>query len=342
MLKGKIYPVNSARIPVQNPFILIARHVDRYPAGNGDMAPAAFPDDWERGNDFTSNRGWHMYHGEYVPGFPAHPHRGFETITYARQGTIDHFDSHGNYGRYSDGDIQWMISGKGLQHAEMFPLIHTDKENPFEIVQIWLNLPSHMKMAEPSYRMHWREQTPVVSLSEKNPAENQLKVLVGRYFATAAQRPADTSYGFDEDHYINVWDGHLKKGEEITIPKFPEDVKVQLYVADGLLAAADYEVVSDSLLVYTSDTELVFTAREDTEFMVFTGKAIDEEVFAYGPFVMNTREEVIQAYRDFEKNQFGGWPWSSSAPVIPSDKGRFSVHDKGSKITYPSDASEIS
>ncbi|MGX6977704.1 pirin family protein [Vagococcus elongatus] len=335
MLNGKVYPVNSARIPVQNPYILIARHVDDYPEGNGEMAPVEFPRDWQKGNDFTSGRGWNMYHGEYVPGFPAHPHRGFETITYAKNGIIDHFDSHGNYGRYGNGDIQWMISGRGLQHAEMFPLIETEKNNPFEIVQIWLNLPAHKKMVPPSYKMYWHENIPVIKLADKNPDKNFLKVLVGSYNGVQAERPVENSYGYEEENHINVWDGKLEKGERFVIPSYPNDVKVQFYVGDGKFKVDDYLVDRNSLLVYTSDSEITFTAEEDSEFMVFIGKEIKEEIYAYGPFVMNTKAEVVQAYEDFRKNQFGGWPWSSSAPTIPSDKGRFSVYDKGSKTKYP-------
>lgn len=335
MIQGKVYPVDSARLPVQNPFILIATHVDDYPEGNGKMAPKEFPKDWNKGNDFSSTRGWKMYHGDYVPGFPAHPHRGFETITYAKRGMIDHFDSHGNYGRYGDGDIQWMISGSGMQHAEMFPLLHEDQENPFEIVQIWLNLPSHMKMLPSSYKMHWRENIPVVSLHPERPAQNFLKVLVGTYRDVVAEKPNDTSYGFEESHHINIWDGRIEEKNSVTLPKFPEDTPVQLYVAKGKLKVEEYEISGKNMLIYTSDDDVTFTALEDTEFMVFVGKEIQEEVYAYGPFVMNTRAEILQAYRDFEETAFGGWPWSSSAPTIDHRRGRFSVFDGGTKLQEP-------
>ncbi|XUB36359.1 hypothetical protein IGI41_001353 [Enterococcus sp. DIV0876] len=334
-MKGKIYSVDSALIPIQNPYILIARHIDDYPEGNGQMAPAIFPENWQRGNDFTSGRGWNMYHGDDVPGFPAHPHRGFETITYAKKGFIDHFDSHGNHGRYGNGDVQWMISGKGLQHAEMFPLLETKEKNPFEIVQIWLNLPSYKKMVPPSYKLRWHEDTPIVPLANKNEDKNFLKILAGHYYDVYAERPEEHSYGFEEENHINIWDGKLEKGETISIPSFPEDVKVQFYVGEGKFKTDETFIERNSLLIYTSDREVTFTAEEDAEFMVFIGKEIDEEVYAYGPFVMNTREEILQAYEDFQKDQFGGWPWETDAPTIPPEKGRFSVYDKGTKTKYP-------
>lgn len=335
MIKGTVYPVEGARIPIQNPYILVGHHTDNFPKGNGEMAPIEFPSDWIKGNDFSKTRGWKMYHGQEVPGFPAHPHRGFETITYAKKGMIDHFDSHGNYGRYGDGDIQWMISGKGLQHAEMFPLIETEKENPFEIVQIWLNLPSAMKMVEPSYKMHWQEKLPVVALNEKKTEKNYLKVLAGRYKGVTSVTPKETSYGHNPAHYINIWDGKIEKGNELKIEAFPEDVAVQVYVFKGEVEVDGHKIAAKSLFVYTSDEEVTLVATKDTEFMVFTGKEIKEEIVAYGPFVMNTRQEIVEAYEDFEINQFGGWPWENDQPKIEADKGRFSVFNKGSEHETP-------
>ena len=335
MIKGKVYPVEGARIPVQNPFILAAHHIDRYPEGNGEMAPISFPKDWEKGNDFSKTRGWKMYHGEYVPGFPAHPHRGFQTITYAKKGYIDHFDSQGNYGRYGEGDIQWMVAGKGMQHAEMFPLINEEKENPFEIVQIWLNLPAKMKMVEGSYEMHWHENLPVIPLDDHNPTNNYLKVLAGHYNGNKAPQPSEVSYGHNPLHHLNIWEGELEKGKELIIPAFPEDAPVQLFVRSGKLAIDGNEISEQSLLIYTSDEVSHFEVIEEVDFMVFIGKEIKEEVFAYGPFVMTTREEVIQAYNDFERTEFGGWPWKESAPSIPNTEGRFSMNNHGQEKTFP-------
>lgn len=101
-----------------------------------------------------------MYHGQTVPGFPSHPHRGFETVTIVRKGRIDHSDSAGATARFGNGDVQWLTAGKGIVHCEMFPLLHTDKPNPTELFQIWLNLPSKSKMAQPHFTMFWNEEIP--------------------------------------------------------------------------------------------------------------------------------------------------------------------------------------
>lgn len=103
--------------PVQNPFLFFAHHLDRYPAGNENMGPSASLQGRNIGNDFKLKDGWRMYHGATVPGFPVHPHRGFETITVVLKGFVDHSDSHGQAGRYGEGDVQWMTAGSGLQHV---------------------------------------------------------------------------------------------------------------------------------------------------------------------------------------------------------------------------------
>ena len=110
----------------QDPFLFCVHHEDFYPKGDVNLAPAVSLSGRNIGNDFQIKDGFRMYHGRTVPGFPAHPHRGFETITVVRKGLVDHADSAGGAGRYGNGDVQWMTAGKGLQHSEMFPLINQD------------------------------------------------------------------------------------------------------------------------------------------------------------------------------------------------------------------------
>ncbi|MBP6810655.1 MAG: pirin family protein, partial [Saprospiraceae bacterium] len=124
-----------------DPFLFCVHHEDKFPKGNEEMGPAVSLKGRSLGDDFIIKDGWRMYHGKKVPGFPGHPHRGFETITVVRDGLVDHADSLGASGRYGEGDVQWMTAGKGVQHSEMFPLLKKDEENPMELFQIWLNLP---------------------------------------------------------------------------------------------------------------------------------------------------------------------------------------------------------
>src|SRR6187551_3655628 len=147
----ELFALGSPPWPTIDPFLFCVHHVDDYPAGNGRAGPAADLAGRPIGQDFGGTDGWRMYHGDVVPGFPQHPHRGFETVTYVRSGLVDHADSLGATARYGGGDVQWLTAGRGIVHAEMFPLLERDGPNPAELFQIWLNLASSDKMADPYF-----------------------------------------------------------------------------------------------------------------------------------------------------------------------------------------------
>ncbi len=162
----------------QDPFLFCVHHQDFYPKGNDAMGPAASLKGRVIGQDFALNKeGWRMYHGEHVPGFPAHHHRGFVTVTIVTQGLVDHSDSLGAAGRFGNGDVQWMTAGKGVQHCEMFPLLHKDKENPLELFQIWLNLPKAKKLTEPHFAMLWGDTIPTYRSTDANGKSTDVKVI---------------------------------------------------------------------------------------------------------------------------------------------------------------------
>jgi len=148
--------------PTIDPFLFCAHHRDAYPMGTEQLGPDAPLDGRAIGQDFAGTDGWNMYHGSTVPGFPQHPHRGFETVTYVRTGFCDHSDSLGATARFGRGDTQWMTAGKGIVHCEMFPLLSPDEPNPLELFQIWLNLPAADKMVDPYFTMLWSHDTPTV------------------------------------------------------------------------------------------------------------------------------------------------------------------------------------
>ena len=156
-----VTPLERAPWPTIDPFLFCVHHDDAYPPGNGRHGPdAALLRGRQMGADFSGQAGWSMYHGEQVPGFPVHPHRGFETVTLVRTGRIDHADSAGAAARYGDGDVQWLTAGRGIQHSEMFPLLRTDAPNPLDLFQIWLNLPARSKFAAPHFTMFWADTIP--------------------------------------------------------------------------------------------------------------------------------------------------------------------------------------
>ena len=163
-----------------DPFLFCAYHNDAYPRGNGALGPAVSLAGRDIGQDFSRKDGWSMYHGDSVPGFPAHPHRGFETVTIVRKGLIDHSDSLGAVARFGGGDVQWVTAGRGLVHSEMFPLLKTGEDNPLELFQIWLNLPARSKMAAPHFTMFWAEDIPRLSIADAQGRTTDVACTSGR------------------------------------------------------------------------------------------------------------------------------------------------------------------
>jgi quercetin 2,3-dioxygenase len=143
-----------------DPFLFCVHHDDDYPEGDDELGPCAPLVGRDIGMDFSGKDGWSMYHGSLVPGFPQHPHRGFETISFMRKGFMDHSDSLGAAARFGRGDVQWMTAGQGIVHAEMFPLLNTDAHNETELFQIWINLPARDKMVPPHFSMLWSHEIP--------------------------------------------------------------------------------------------------------------------------------------------------------------------------------------
>ncbi|MCB0787870.1 MAG: pirin family protein, partial [Flavobacteriales bacterium] len=173
----------------QDPFIFCVHHEDFFPEGNERMGPKTGLEGRQLGQDFIIKDGYRMYHGRQVPGFPGHPHRGFETITLVRKGFVDHSDSAGATARYGNGDVQWMTAAKGLQHAEMFPLLHEDRPNTMELFQIWLNLPRKSKMLEPHFKMLWSEQIPKKTVQDEQGRNIYLEVIAGKLQGETAPAP---------------------------------------------------------------------------------------------------------------------------------------------------------
>ena len=171
--------------PTLDPFLPCVHHDDRYPRGNGRFGPLASLGGRQIGSDFSGKDGWSLYHGGEVPGFPAHPHRGFETVTLVRRGRVDHADSLGAAARYGDGDVQWLTAGRGIVHSEMFPLLDATQDNPLEMFQIWLNLPARSKMCEPGFAMLWAERIPRATFVDAGGARTEVVVVAGRLPALA-------------------------------------------------------------------------------------------------------------------------------------------------------------
>ncbi|MFC2090693.1 pirin family protein [Bacteroidota bacterium] len=325
-----------------NPFLFCAHHQDQYPKGNNEFG--IDPEDLtgrDIGNDFVLRNGYRMYHGKSVPGFPVHPHRGFETITITLEGLIDHADSKGTSGRYGYGDVQWMTAGEGIQHTEMFPLLHKEKDNPIELFQIWLNLPKASKFVAPHYKMLWKEEVPVIIKKLKSGAEVRIKLIAGSFEKSIAPEPTPDSWAADKRNEIGIWLIEMQEDTELILPPASDDVTRAIYFYDG--TSLDIEGIKipgkHQAILDPSESVSIKNRNGVSSFLVVQGRPINEPVVQYGPFVMNTRSEIQQAYQDYTLTGFGGWPWDSNSPVHGPELRRFAKYEDGSieerKITEP-------
>ena len=312
----------------QDPFIFCAYHRDEYPKGNRQSGPAASLEGRNIGQDFEIKDGWRMYHGSSMPGFPYHPHRGFETITINKEGVVDHSDSLGAKGRFMKGDVQWMTAGKGVQHSEMFPLIHEDKENPLEIFQIWLNLPRRSKMVEPHFKMLWNEDIPVY-----NQEGVTLDLIAGEYAGSTALEPTPDSWAADPNNAVAVFTMKMEKGSSWTLPAVPEGVNASLYFYKGDKVQLDGQWLEQHAIIELNSGQAleINSPESPAYFLYLQGRPMNEPVVQYGPFVMNTEEEIRQAFDDFRRTEFGGWPWPEKEKSHGKDEGRFALHADGTE-----------
>ncbi len=318
----------------QDPFLFCAYHRDEYPKGNSDMGV-----DTEAlkgrsvGQDFTIKEGWRMYHGSNIPGFPYHPHRGFETITINKEGVVDHSDSLGASGRFMGGDVQWMTAGKGIQHSEMFPLIQEDKGNPLEIFQIWLNLPKVSKMVEPHFKMLWNEDIPVVHHKDQSNRKTSIEVIVGSLNTVDALPPTPDSWAANPQNSVGIYTVKMEAGANWTLPKTNAEANRSIFFYKGeAIEIEDRTILSNHLIeVSASEAIAIKNGKKAAYFLILEGKPIGEPVAQHGPFVMNTQEEIRTAMKDYGKTQFGGWPWAETEVVHSKDKGRFALHSNGNE-----------
>ena len=328
------------KLEVLNPYILCFHHNDFFPTGKSDMSPSEYLPNRSTDGDFDLDAPWRMYYGTKIPGFPVHPHRGFETISIVTKGFADHFDSKGSKGRYGQGDVQWMTAGKGVQHSEMFPLVYEDKENPMELFQIWLNLPKKDKMVEPAYKMLWSEHIPIVKFTTDG-AETRVKVIAGEFKGTQALSPTPHSWAADKENKVRILLIELDKRAEITLKPSTLSLGRMLYAYsnNNTSALIDNEVLDEGYFAQLKgDEEVLIQNRGEStlQLLLLEGEPINEPIAAHGPFVMNTREEIIQAFDEFQRTDFGGWPWPSKDPVNEQKQKRFASYHHGESEDYPS------
>jgi len=228
-------------------------------------------------------------------GVGVHPHRGFETVTIAYKGKVAHHDSSGGGGVISEGDVQWMTAGSGILHKEFHEEGYSKKGGDFQMVQLWVNLPAKDKMSEPKYQAIKNEE--MVKLELENNA-GTLEIIAGSYGDIKGTATTFTP--------INLFNAYLNKGVDISF-NFAESDNSALLVIEGSITVNNTDkALTDHFVLFTNKGE-DFTVRadEDALVLVLSGQPIDEPIASYGPFVMNTDEEIMQAVKDFQSGKFG-------------------------------------
>jgi redox-sensitive bicupin YhaK (pirin superfamily) len=231
-------------------------------------------------------------------GVGQHPHRGFETVTIVYSGEVEHRDSTGQGGVIGPGDVQWMTAGSGILHEEFHSTDYASRGGPFEMVQLWVNLPAKDKLAAPGYQGILDAQIPSLVLPE---GVGSVRVIAGEYDGHAG--PART---FSP---INVWDVRLRAGAVADLPQ-PEGWTTLLVVLAGTVQVNGEAVLREAQMATLSTTGsgVRIEANGDAKLLLLAGQPIDEPVVGYGPFVMNSQQEIIQAIADFNGGKFGRMP----------------------------------
>jgi redox-sensitive bicupin YhaK (pirin superfamily) len=318
-----------------DPFLFCVYHQDAYPKGNALLGPDASLSGRTLGQDFAGKDGWRMYHGHTVPGFPAHPHRGFETVTIMRSGYIDHADSLGAAARFGRGDVQWLTAGQGVVHSEMFPLLSPSQPNPLELFQIWLNLPKRSKMAQPYFTMLWSEDIPHQVFSNSGGTRTEVTYIAGPPAGTAIPMPLlppPDSWASDPTAELAIWTIRMSPGSRWTLPAANTSLAhrtLYFFKGDTTVVAGQTIPVQSAVELDAAEAVEVANGAAPGELLMLQGRPIAEPVAQHGPFVMNTQQELRQAYADYQRTHFGGWPWPDEAPVHGADQGRFARHADG-------------
>lgn len=243
---------------------------------------------------FDYNSKFHFSGTETPRGVGVHPHRGFETVTIAYHGRVEHADSAGGGGVIGEGDVQWMTAASGVLHKEFHETEWAKQGGIFQMVQLWVNLPAKDKMSPPKYQAIKNSEMKKVDLGEKGFVE----VIAGEY--QNEKGPAST---FSP---VNLMNAKLKKGGKADF-SFPANFNTAALVVEGSISVnGEKNVPTDHFILFKNEGEnFIIEATEDAVVLVISGEPLNEPIFAHGPFVMNSREEIIQAFEDFNTGKFG-------------------------------------
>ena len=314
----------GAQWPTIDPFLFCVHHDDAYPAGQrAARARRRRSTGRDLGMDFAGIDGWRMYHGREVPGFPQHPHRGFETVTYVRKGLIDHSDSLGAAARFGRGDVQWLTAGGGIVHSEMFPLLDAERAEPARAVPDLAEPPGRATSSStPHFTMLWDGDIPRVVVGDDGRDDDDHGDRRRARRRSRRPPPPPHSWASRPDADVAIWHVALEPGRARgrcrRRPAPTRFARSTCSTAQTLSIDGHDERIAGRHRRRASTRDAPTSssrAPDGAEVLVLQGRPIGEPVAQYGPFVMNTRAEIEQAFADYRSTQFGGWPWPTDDPV---------------------------
>ena len=227
-------------------------------------------------------------------GVGEHPHRGFETVTMAIKGEVEHRDSSGGGGKISTGGVQWMTAGSGIVHDEFHSRDFAKKGGEFEMVQLWVNLPAKYKMTRPRYQSLNKKDFPIVRLQD---GTTKLKIIAGNYGGLSSPTETFTK--------INIYEVEGHQNSEVKL-NFDDGTNTLILQLAGNSIIGDQHLEKGYLGIFSrSGVSINLKTTEDSKLLILNGEPIEEPLEAYGPFVMNTREELKVAFRDFQEGKMG-------------------------------------
>ena len=256
-----------------------------YNIGKNRMSPF-FMMDYNSKVDFSPR--------ETPRGVGVHPHRGFETVTIAYHGKIAHNDSTGNSGVIGEGDVQWMTAASGILHKEYHEEAFSKKGGPFQMIQLWINLPAKDKMSKPKYQPLTNDQLGKYQLPNDGGV---VEVIAGEFKGVKGEASTFTP--------VEMYNVKLKKGKSVSFD-LSENFNTGILVVEGSVKVNGENVPTDNFILFKNEGETISVeAAGDSILFVISGEPINEPIAAYGPFLMNTHEELEQALEDFNKGKFG-------------------------------------
>ena len=242
------------------------------------------------------NAPYYFKPSETILGVGAHPHRGFETVTIAYDGKVEHHDNKGNHGIIGPGDVQWMTAASGIMHKEYHETEFSKNGGIFHMVQLWVNLPKDKKMIEPKYQPLLKEEMGVLKLDND---KGEISIIAGE--VNGVKGPANTFTN------INLYNINLKNYGNTTLSE-PKNFNTAILILKGEAKVNEDKICKEGDFIVFENVEgeiLLESLTEESLFLVLSGEPINEPVVSHGPFVMNTLGEILDAYEDFRNNKFG-------------------------------------